>query len=709
LAGPTGPTGIQGETGPPGEQGPIGPKGIKGDRGKAGKGLTLGSSIGQMLYWNGNSWDTLRPGSQGQGLLICEGRPAWSVLGKCPGKIANFQCGNFTRNGTLIKGRAVVDTWISIPYSGGNEGGYETLSMPSTNGISGLTATVPAGYFASGEGSLYAYISGTPSDSGTASFELKLGGQTCQLNFPVLPQAGVSSLNCSSATLSGSIFAWTSLSGYSVSLPYSGGNGGVLDAQSIQSTGVNGLTASLSYDTLSNGDGQLDFQISGFPEGPGTAIFPISIRGISCNLSIPVVPAAAAVGSIICPCLGSSKITGHLKKGEPANGVSMLVSYNESNGGSYPSQDIASTGITGLTAHLEAGILNYGSGTLQFTITGTPQNFGKSADFVLDFGGKTCTAILEVEIEESFGSCGNVNLLNPELTYDSVFDPAGRKYKTIKIGAQTWMAENLRTADDYINCWMGGKFTNNLIEGCPVGWHLPSREEWEVLINFLGGGETAIAKMKSIYPSQGYCPYVAAPNNSSGLSLSLTQVAILSYPTDPNEPPPFDPSDPPCRCDIFPGETDSLITIGNQKYLGGWWTSDAQVLVLESNNNFFFNNYALAAGARCIKNASASDTASIENLICANASISGSFVAGTSVSEGSITIPYNGGNAGLYFGQSVSSQGVEGLTAKLAPGTLQQGNGSLQWIISGTPTSSGTASFTLSAGGKSCFIHITIP
>lgn len=69
-----------------------------------------------------------------------------------------------------------------------------------------------------------------------------------------------------------------------------------------------------------------------------------------------------------------------------------------------------------------------------------------------------------------------------------------KKYKTIIIGTQNWMAENLRYETSNTKC-----FNNNLdnceIHGiaydwntaktvCPVGWHLPSDEEWDTLKNF---------------------------------------------------------------------------------------------------------------------------------------------------------------------------------------------------------------------------------
>ncbi len=73
----------------------------------------------------------------------------------------------------------------------------------------------------------------------------------------------------------------------------------------------------------------------------------------------------------------------------------------------------------------------------------------------------------------------------------------GQVYKTIKVGAQTWFAENLRY--DVVNNWLYGNDANNLTTygrlydwntartACPNGWHLPSKHEWLTLIHTLGG------------------------------------------------------------------------------------------------------------------------------------------------------------------------------------------------------------------------------
>ena len=83
----------------------------------------------------------------------------------------------------------------------------------------------------------------------------------------------------------------------------------------------------------------------------------------------------------------------------------------------------------------------------------------------------------------------------------------GKKYKTVKIGNQIWMAENLNfDAPDskcydnsQENCAKYGRLYNweTAMKICPNGWHLPSYEEWTTLTDFVGGIKTAGTKLKA--------------------------------------------------------------------------------------------------------------------------------------------------------------------------------------------------------------------
>ncbi len=138
---------------------------------------------------------------------------------------------------------------------------------------------------------------------------------------------------------------------------------------------------------------------------------------------------------------------------------------------------------------------------------------------------------------------------NQSLTYETVSDNDGNTYKTIKIGGQTWMAENLRTSKlkdgtsialvtDHVAwtnlttagyTWYGNNsdvygalynwHTVNTGKLCPDGWHVPSDSDWDILINQLGGEELAGNKLKEAGVMHWMVPNPVTANESGFTAL----------------------------------------------------------------------------------------------------------------------------------------------------------------------------------------------
>jgi len=86
----------------------------------------------------------------------------------------------------------------------------------------------------------------------------------------------------------------------------------------------------------------------------------------------------------------------------------------------------------------------------------------------------------------------------------------GNMYRSTWIGNQRWMAENLAFNTGDLSCAYNNDSVKVITFGqlyewkgaehaCPLGWHLPSLQEWNDMINFLGGDAIAGRKMKDTF------------------------------------------------------------------------------------------------------------------------------------------------------------------------------------------------------------------
>jgi len=124
-------------------------------------------------------------GTNGQIITNCDGIPTWTTGGICPGKIASLNCAGVSVNGSLNNGELASNVSFGITYTGGNGGSYSSQSISSTSVI-GLTATLQAGTFEIGNGSLTFTVSGTPSSVGNALFSFTIAGQVCSISMAVV-------------------------------------------------------------------------------------------------------------------------------------------------------------------------------------------------------------------------------------------------------------------------------------------------------------------------------------------------------------------------------------------------------------------------------------------------------------------------------------------------------------------------------------------
>lgn len=158
--------------------------------------------------------------------------------------------------------------------------------------------------------------------------------------------------------------------------------------------------------------------------------------------------------------------------------------------------------------------------------------------------------------ETVYGNVLSFNTLKPFPANGSIVkDTDGNIYHTLVIGNQVWLQENLKTTkyrngDPILNItdpakWSAGNLSTGAYSNynndprisniygrlynwyavndkrglCPSGWHIPSKAEWDELINHLGGNSIAGGKLKEAGYSYWDSPNSGATNESGFTAL----------------------------------------------------------------------------------------------------------------------------------------------------------------------------------------------
>jgi len=201
---------------------------------------------------------------------------------------------------------------------------------------------------------------------------------------------------------------------------------------------------------------------------------------------------------------------------------------------------------------------------------------------------------------------------------NTMTDQDGNVYKTITIGTQTWMAENLRTTkyqdgtaipnETDFTAWK--KLTtgaycnfNNTTNAetiatygrlynwyavadsrmiAPTGWHIPTDAEWTILSTYLGGEDVAGSKIQEIGTTHWIRPIPSG--------LATNESGFTALPSGYREGEGSDPE-----------ETGGFTWLG---FIGSWWSITAATRELEGDTYFYQSSGFLSDGyaVRLVKN-----------------------------------------------------------------------------------------------------------
>ncbi len=617
------------------------------------------------------------------------------------GIISTLACSNRILIGNITSGTPASGVSFKVPYTGGNGGAHFGQVVNST-GVTGLTATLAAGNFISGNDSLTYTVTGTASGAGTANFALNTGLRSCSVSVPVTAPVGViTSLDCANGRTMGTLTNGVISSGVSIKVPYTGGNAGSHSGQVVASTGITGLTATLSAGSFVNGADSVTYTLSGTPAGIGTANFALNIGGRNCTYGVTV---SAVPGTITALNCANGRLLATFMNGTATLVTdSFKVPYTGGNGGSHAGQIVSSTGVTGLTATLNAGSFKTGNDTVTYSISGTPTGTG-NATFGLNIGGRNCNF--------------TANVLPPVGVVTSLNCAGGSVIGTLSTGVS---ANSVSFTIPYTG-GNAGTYNADTINSATV-----TGLKAIVQAGLFASGAGSLTYIVTGTPSAAGSADFTVNRGGQTCAFSLTVNAGLIGAIDCNAG--------TTSGSAIAGAAASGVSFsvpysgGNGGAHGGQTINSTNITGLTATlpggsfangaGNVTFNivgtpsglgnaNFAVNIGGKNCNYSVNVGPGTIGAINCGSGTSIGTLTSTSAASGVTFTIPYTGGNGGTHPGQIINSTGVSGLIATAATGNFATGNGNISYVVTGTPSTFGTADFFVNIGGKSCLYSISV-
>ena len=225
------------------------------------------------------------------------------------------------------------------------------------------------------------------------------------------------------------------------------------------------------------------------------------------------------------PLNSDTILKGKLVKGKKINNIELFFEFNYNGKGVIlPQKTIDCITIPGIQLIFNKLDTLKNNGKLFYTLSGTPSNSGL-AKFKININNEYGRTAYSSSLNEEY----KIIDLNVNGYSDPLVDIEGNIYKTVWIGKQLWMAENLKTTkyndgtpvplnqnglSSWYNVYPGYCFYNNdeknkniygtlyqwgVVEKqkvCPTGWKVPSDYDFYTLTGYLENDDFLAEKLK---------------------------------------------------------------------------------------------------------------------------------------------------------------------------------------------------------------------